>query len=61
GLRGEYTDIKVQPTEYVMLTYWTSIEAHERFHEDPKVREGFMSLTEYLAMMPREFYAEILR
>jgi len=61
GLQGEYTEIKVQPTEYVMLTYWTSIEAHEEFHKDPKVKEGFMSLMEYLAVMPREVHTEILR
>lgn len=61
GLRGKYTDIRVQPTEYVMLTYWTSIEAHEKFHEDLKVREGFMGLMQYLTVMPKEVYAEILR
>jgi len=61
GLQGEYAEIKVKPTEYVMLTYWTSIEAHEEFHKHPAIKEGFMSLMKYLAVMPKEVYAEILR
>jgi len=61
GLHGKYTEIRVQPTEYIMLTYWTSIMAHEEFHKDHKVREGFMSLMKYLAVMPREVHSEILR
>jgi len=61
GLHGKYKEIRVQPTEYVMLTYWTSIDAHEEFHRDPKVKEVFMSLMKYLAVMPREVHSEILR
>lgn len=61
GLQDEYTEINIKPTEYVMLTYWKSIEAHEEFHKQPKIKEGFMNLMKYLAVMPKEVYAEILR
>jgi len=61
GLQGEYMDIKIKPIEYMMLTYWTSIEAHEEFHKHPKIRESFTALMKYLAVMPKEVYAEVLR
>ena len=61
GLRGEYEDIDVKPTKYVMLTYWTSKEAHEEFHKQPVIMEGFMSLLKYLSIMPYEEFAEVMR
>ena len=61
GLQGEYTDMKVKPTEYVMLTYWESKEVHEEFHKQPVIMEGFMGLMKYLAVMPREVYGEVIR
>jgi len=61
GLRGEYRDIDVEPTKYVMLTYWTSKEAHEEFHKQNVIMEGFMSLLKYLSIMPYEEYGDIMR
>jgi len=61
GLQGTCKNIEVKPTKYVMLTYWTSKEAHEEFHKEPIITEGFMSLMKYLSIMPYEEYGEIMR
>ncbi|MDH5734327.1 MAG: rhodanese-like domain-containing protein [Candidatus Bathyarchaeota archaeon] len=61
GLQGTYEDIDVKPTKYVMLTYWTSKKAHEEFHREPDILEGFMGLMKYLSIMPYEEYGEIMR
>jgi len=61
GLQGTYKDIDVKPTKYVMLTYWTSKKAHEEFHKEPDIVEGFMALMKYLSIMPYEEYGEIIR
>jgi len=61
GLQGTYKDIDVKPTKYVMLTYWTSKKAHEEFHKEPDIVEGFMGLMKYLSIMPYEEYGEIIR
>jgi len=61
GLQGAYKDIDVRPTRYVMLTYWTNKRAHEEFHKEPDILEGFMSLMKYLSIMPYEEYGEIIR
>lgn len=61
GLQGPHKDVEVKPTKYVMLTYWTSKEAHEEFHKEPIIVEGFMSLMKYLSIMPYEEYGEIMR
>lgn len=61
GLRGEYDDIEIKPTRYIMLTYWTSKEIHEEFHRQKVILEGFMGLMNYLSIMPFEEYGEILR
>jgi len=61
GLQGAYKDIDVRPTKYVMLTYWTNKRAHEEFHKEPDILEGFMSLMKYLSIMPYEEYGEIIR
>jgi rhodanese-related sulfurtransferase len=61
GLQGEYKDIDVEPTKYVMLTYWTSKEAHEEFHRQNVIMEGMMGLMKYLSIMPYEEYGDIMR
>ena len=61
GLQGTYEDIDVQPTRYVMLTYWTSKRAHEEFHKEEMIVKGFMGLMKYLSIMPYEEYGEIMR
>ncbi|UCF58590.1 MAG: rhodanese-like domain-containing protein [Candidatus Bathyarchaeota archaeon] len=61
GLQGPYEDIDVRPTKYVMLTYWTSKKAHEKFHKEQVILKGFMGLMKYLSIMPYEEYGEIMR
>lgn len=61
GLQGAYEDIHVKPTKYVMLTYWKNKKAHEEFHKEPDIVEGFMGLMKYLSIMPYEEYGEIIR
>ena len=61
GLQGQYENIDVKPTKYVMLTFWSSKEAHEGFHKEPDILEGFMGLMKYLSIMPYEEYGEIIR
>lgn len=60
-LQGSYKDIDVKPTKYVMLTYWKSREAHEEFHKESVMIDGFKSLMPYLARMPYEEICEITR
>jgi rhodanese-related sulfurtransferase/heme-degrading monooxygenase HmoA len=61
GLQGQYENIDVKPTKYVMLTFWVSKKAHEEFHKEPDILEGFMGLMKYLSIMPYEEYGEIIR
>ena len=61
GLQGQYENIDVKPTKYVMLTFWASKKAHEDFHKESDILEGFMGLMKYLSIMPYEEYGEILR
>ena len=61
GLQGQYENIDVKPTKYVMLTFWSSKKAHEEFHKEPDILEGFMGLMKYLSIMPYEEYGEIIR
>ena len=46
---------------HVMLTYWTNKKAHEEFHKEPVILEGFKGLMKNLSIMPYEEYGEIMR
>ena len=61
GLQGQYENIDIKPTKYVMLTFWASKKAHEDFHKEPDILEGFMGLMKYLSIVPYEEYGEIIR
>jgi rhodanese-related sulfurtransferase/heme-degrading monooxygenase HmoA len=61
GLQGQYKNIDVKPTKYVMLTFWTGEKTHEEFHKEPDILKGFMGLMKYLSIMPYEEYGEIIR
>jgi len=60
-LEGKYKEIEIKPTKYVMLTYWTSREAHEKFHELPEILGEFKGLMEHVAITPYEEFAEVIR
>lgn len=61
GLKGRYSNIDIKPTKYVMLTYWTNKKAHEEFHKESDILQGFMGLMKYVSIMPYEEYGEIIR
>lgn len=61
-LQGEYEHkkIEIKPTKYVMLTYWSSREAHEEFHKLPEIVEGFQEIMEHISVTPYEEFGEII-
>ncbi|MHA2060023.1 MAG: rhodanese-like domain-containing protein [Candidatus Ranarchaeia archaeon] len=60
-VQGSYTDIPIQPTKFVLLTYWTSKEAHEKFHKKPETQKKYQALLPFLASMPYEEFGDIMR
>ncbi len=58
-LQGEYKEIEIKPTKYIMITYWDSIESHEEFHRIDEIMQGFKKMMPHLSIMPFEEYAEI--
>ena len=59
-LQGEYQEIKIKPTKYIMLTYWSNREVHEEFHKLQEIIEGFQEIMEHIAITPYEEFAEII-
>ncbi len=59
-LRGEREEIEINPTKYIMITYWNSRESHEKFHKIEEIREGFKEMMPHLSVMPFEEHAEII-
>jgi len=59
-LHGDYHEIEIKPAKYIMLTYWTSREAHETFHDHEDIMQGFKEMMPHIAVMPYEEFAEIL-
>jgi rhodanese-related sulfurtransferase/heme-degrading monooxygenase HmoA len=58
---GDLTNLKIHPARMILMTYWTSKEAHERSHLDPEFKAAFESLAEHLTEMPREEFYEVLK
>jgi len=58
---GDLTNMEIRPVRMILLTYWTSKEAHERSHLDPGFKAAFDSLVEHLTEMPREEFYEVLK
>ncbi len=59
-LQGEYEKIEIQPTKYVMLTYWSNRKVHEKFHDLPEIMEGFQDIMQHIAVTPYEEFGEII-
>ena len=59
-LQGEYEEIEIKPTKYIMLTYWKNREVHEEFHKLSEIQEGFGELMDDIAITPTEEFAEII-
>ncbi len=59
-LRGEYENVPIKPTKYVMITYWNDRKSHEDFHKLEEIVQGFKDLMPHISIMPFEEYAEII-
>ncbi|MBS3817027.1 MAG: antibiotic biosynthesis monooxygenase [Candidatus Thermoplasmatota archaeon] len=57
---GEYEEIEVKPTKYVMLTYWKDRESHEKFHDFEEIKEGFKEIMPHICVTPHEVFADII-
>ncbi len=57
---GEYEEIAVKPTEYVMLTYWKDRQSHERFHDLEEIMQGFKEIMPHICITPHEVFADII-
>lgn len=57
---GEYEDIEIQPTKYVMLTYWTDKASHEKFHGYEEIMQGFKEIMPHICITPHEVFGEII-
>jgi rhodanese-related sulfurtransferase/heme-degrading monooxygenase HmoA len=58
---GDLTELEIHPARMILLTYWTSKEAHERSHLDPEFKAAFDALMEHITEMPREEFYEVLK
>jgi rhodanese-related sulfurtransferase/heme-degrading monooxygenase HmoA len=61
ALDGDLRDLDKSPVKYILLTYWTSKEAHERSHAHPDFKAMYDSLPETLAANPYEEFYEVLK
>ncbi len=59
-LAGEYEKIDIKPTKYIMLTYWSNREVHEKFHQLPEIMQGFKEIMPHICIFPYEEFAEII-
>ncbi|MEF8880013.1 MAG: antibiotic biosynthesis monooxygenase [Candidatus Thermoplasmatota archaeon] len=59
-LQGEYKNIEIKPTKYIMLTYWSTREDHEKFHQLPEIMEGFKEIMPHVCILPYEEFSEII-
>ncbi|MEF8835109.1 MAG: rhodanese-like domain-containing protein [Candidatus Thermoplasmatota archaeon] len=57
---GEYEEVEVKPTKYVMLTYWKDKESHEKFHDIDEIMQGFKEIMPHICITPHEVFAEII-
>jgi len=57
---GEYQEIEIKPTKYIMLTYWKDRESHEAFHKLPQIMQGFKEIMPNLIILPYEEFGEII-
>ena len=61
GLPGEMRELKINPSKYVILTYWESKEIHDKSHLEDVFMKAFKEMPEHLVKMPYEEFYEILR
>ena len=54
-------EVKIKPEKMILLTFWTSKEAHEKSHEIPEFKELFDKLPEHLTQVPYEEFYEVMK
>ena len=59
-LPGEYEEIELKPTKYILLTYWEDRESHERFHQIEEIMNGMKAMMPHLIILPYEEFGEIM-
>ena len=57
---GIYEDVEIQPTKYVMLTYWKDKPSHEKFHDLEEIMQGFKKIMPHICITPHEVFADII-
>lgn len=60
-LPGNISDLEIIPCKYIILTYWTSREAHEQSHQIPEFLDRYAAIPAHLTQMPYEEFYEILK
>jgi rhodanese-related sulfurtransferase len=61
SLQKSCSDLEIIPCKYLIITYWTSKEAHEQSHQIPEFLERFAAIPGHLTQMPYEEFYEILK
>ncbi|HOG12417.1 MAG: rhodanese-like domain-containing protein [Smithellaceae bacterium] len=54
-------DLEIIPCKYIILTYWTSKEAHEKSHQIPEFLDRYAAIPAHLTQVPYEEFYEILK
>ena len=60
-LAGDSSRMRVEPPAYLLLTFWESEAAHERYHRDPRFAALFQELPAELVRMPYEEFYQVLK
>ena len=60
-LAGDTGRMAPVPPAYLLLTYWESEEAHERYHRDERFAALFRELPAELVRMPYEEFYQVLK
>ncbi len=61
GLPGELRDMNIEPTKYLIITYWNSKEMHDDSHTKEVFQNAFKEMLGHISKMPYEEFYEILR
>jgi len=61
NMAGDTSELRVEPSAYLLLTYWETKEDHERYHRDPYFSALFNELPGELVRMPYEEFYQVLK
>ncbi len=60
-MTGDTSRLDIEPPAFLLLTYWESEAAHERYHLDPVFAALFSELPGNLVRMPYEEFYQVLK